>query len=90
MLAYAIGCCLLFMILNIIFMSLAFTNAVCNTAGGGLCYRKNYDCSQCEASSCKAAAQPASGTKSTYTAEPAVVQPAQGLNVVGYTEGDDE
>ena len=52
MLQVAIGCCLLFFILNVIFMSLAFTNAVCNTAGGGLCYRKNYDCGICEAASC--------------------------------------
>lgn len=71
MLAVAVGFCLLFMVLNIIFMSLAFTNAVCNSPGGGLCYRKNYDCGLCEAASCKAAATttPASGT-STYTPEP--------------------
>ena len=83
MLQVAIGCCLLFFILNVIFMSLAFTNAVCTSAGGGLCYRMNYDCGICEAASCKAATPAAGSGTSTYAAEPAATQPAV-LNVVGY------
>lgn len=83
MLQFAILCCLLWFVLNVIFMSLAFTNAVCNSPGGGLCYRKNYDCGECEAASCKAASPtPAAGT-SGYTAEPAAAQ-SDVLNVAGY------
>jgi hypothetical protein len=81
-----IGCCIFWFVLNAIFMSVTFSNVFCTSAGGGLCYRKNYDCGECDAASCKAAtpAAPASGT-STYAAEPAATQPA----VVGYGSDDE-
>jgi hypothetical protein len=80
-----IGCCIFWFVLNAIFMSVTFSNVFCTSAGGGLCYRKNYDCAECEAASCKAATPAADSGTSTYAAEPAATQSA----VVGYGSDDE-